>query len=127
MKQKRWKALPMLLMMIPAMLTALFNPYGLTDSVATIRPAGWALLPKSLGDEEVEAAMAKLAEMGAQRERTDGMPIRRATSSRRWWSLDRTLTGRPSTACRWGRSMPRGDASGWPRPTSCPARPRAWH
>lgn len=27
-----------------AMLTALFNPYGLTDSVATIRPAGWALL-----------------------------------------------------------------------------------
>ena len=27
-----------------AMLTALFNPYGLTESVSTIRPAGWALL-----------------------------------------------------------------------------------
>ena len=27
-----------------AMLTALFNPYGLTESVASIRPAGWALL-----------------------------------------------------------------------------------
>ena len=33
--------------------------------------------------DEVEAAMAKLAEMGAQRERTDGMPIRRAMGNLR--------------------------------------------
>jgi DNA-binding PadR family transcriptional regulator len=33
--------------------------------------------------EEVEAALAKLAEMGAQRERTDGMPIRRAMANLR--------------------------------------------
>lgn len=33
--------------------------------------------------EEVEAALAKLAEMGAQRERTDGMPIRRAMGNLR--------------------------------------------
>ena len=33
--------------------------------------------------EEVETALAKLAEMGAQRERTDGMPIRRAMANLR--------------------------------------------
>lgn len=33
--------------------------------------------------EEVEAALAKLAEMGAQRERTDGVPIRRAMANLR--------------------------------------------
>ncbi len=38
---------------------------------------------------EVEAAMAKLAEMGAKRERTDGAPVRRATGNLRQVLEDR--------------------------------------
>ncbi len=39
--------------------------------------------------DEVEAAMAKLAEMGARRERTDGAPIRRAMGNLRQVLQDR--------------------------------------